>query len=379
MSLRTESAAAVTALSLSIVAGGSTPTIAGAAAATPWATSVFATGLDNPRGLAFGEDGTLYVAEGGKGGTASTVGQCQQVQPPVGPYTGAMTSRISKIARDGTRTTLVDGLPSNQTSPALGRLVSGVADVTFLDDKLFALISGAGCSHGLAGTNNEVLLVSHGKTRHVANLSAFLAANPVANPDDNPATGDYEPDGTWYSIVAVGKTLYATEPNHQEIDRISANGHVSRVVDFSAFFPGNTDWRGPTGITYRDGSLYVGTLSPFPVTPGKAQVFKVNPRTGAFTVFADGLTTILGLRFDENGALYVLEMSDAPGFPAPGNGKVIRIKGDSRTVIASGLSLPTAMEFGPDGNLYVSVNGFGFPPGAGQILKISVPQESHDD
>jgi hypothetical protein len=45
--------------------------------------SVFASGFNNPRGLKFGPDGNLYVAERGLGGANSTVGQCAQVVPPV--------------------------------------------------------------------------------------------------------------------------------------------------------------------------------------------------------------------------------------------------------------------------------------------------------
>ena len=39
--------------------------------------SVFAEGFNNPRGLTFGPDGSLYVAEGGAGGDLSTIGLCK--------------------------------------------------------------------------------------------------------------------------------------------------------------------------------------------------------------------------------------------------------------------------------------------------------------
>ena len=102
-----------------------------------------ATGLNDPRGIAFGRQKNMYVAEAGiGGGTLSTVGLCDQVQPPVGSYLGGATGRVVEIV-GGVAVAIADGLPSAEASPLIGGDKSGVADVAVFGDDLLALVSGA--------------------------------------------------------------------------------------------------------------------------------------------------------------------------------------------------------------------------------------------
>lgn len=328
--------------------------------------SVFATGFNNPRGLKFGPDCHLYVAEAGLGGTTNTEKICPEIQPGAaagGPFLGSPTGgRISRVNSKGERTTLTENLP---TTISTDGTILGVADVAFIGHKLYALLW-AGCSHGVPEVPNGIVRINYdGSHTVIADIGTWQVANPVAVGNRGE---DFEPEGNPFKMISVGNDFYVVEANQGQLLKVTLGGIVTRVVDFSARYGHIV----PTEIDYHHGSLYVGNLGAFPIVDGTQNIYKITPG-GQIEIAATGFTTILGLVLDKSGRMYVLEMTTGKRFPTPGTGRIVRVnKNGSKDVIATGLSFATAMTMGPDENLYVSHWGFGKKAGEGEVLKVTL-------
>ena len=128
------------------------------AIAAPSSTVVM-TGLDNPRGLTFGKDGALYVAEAGRGGSGPcTVLRGQEV---CFGRTGAVTR-----LHEGVQQRLVTGLPSY--APSTGEGATGPHDASLRRGRIYIPI-GLGPNRPPFAPRSILIWVAHPRAeeRHV--------------------------------------------------------------------------------------------------------------------------------------------------------------------------------------------------------------------
>ncbi len=345
---------------------------------------VIASGLNNPRGMSFGPDGALYVAEAGKGGTDCVDLPPGEEDPEGGSqlcfgFTGAIT-RISH----GHQTRIFKNLPSYADSPE-GGAATGPNGVAFTLKGLRVVI-------GLGANPEEAAAVIPAKYKYFGYLGQMVwgkKIQPLVDIAGYEAMYNPEPtavDSNPYAVINDGSMGIVADAGGNSLLRVDKYGNIETLAIFSPVvmtmptdlpFPlppempvevvPNSVVKGP------DGAYYVGSLGGFPFLKGASKVYRVVPGQEP-TVYADGFTSTNGIAFDRMGNLYVLEMATngllAAEMGGDFTGALIRVNKDGTrdVVMSEGLVAPTGLTVGRDGYIYVA--NFGVMPGQGQILKI---------
>ena len=332
--------------------------------------TTYAAGLTNPRGLTFGPDGHLYVAEAGVGGgqTPADIDPGCPVDVNIfSPFTAGYSGRVIRVLPDGTTETVADGLPS--VTDATG-VSFGPTDVAFMDGTLYVLIELGGCSHALPEDLPAVLRVNpDGSTDNVANLNAWLADNPpFFIKDTNPATTDLEPDGVFHSMFAAGRYLYVVETNRGMLLRVDPRkGVIEKMYDMSI----DEAEHNPIVMTRRGNDFYVGT---FGEDGGPAELAKFDKGFTGYSLPFQSLNPIVGLAW-HGSRIYGVEIFPYDNPWTTDTAILVTFDprtGERREVLTGFASLPNGLVKGPDGALYTSNQGisFSFTGGDGSILRI---------
>jgi len=358
-------AAFAAALSIAIVLA-----IAPLVAQTP-TMLVVATGLDNPRGITFGPDGALYVAEAGRGGTSPLC--LPDTAPPFPPTrclgpTGAVT-RISGLL---VQQRVVTNLPS--VAVPTGAQAAGPNDVDFGFGSMWITIGFGGNPASRAAFEASGIRMGwlarasmNGDWSYQLDLSRFEA---TANPDGGPV--DSNP---FKLLIQSNRALFA-DAGGNAINQIDANLGISNFTVLPRVNTptgGTTDPVATSVAAGPDGNIYVGQLTGFPFTPGVASLWRVPATGGTPTQVATGFTMIIDVAIGADGAAYVLE-HDIDGLLGPSmDGRLTRVMPDgSRTVIASaGLTWPGGVAIGPDRAVYVTRKSS--LPAVGDVVRIPLP------
>lgn len=339
-------------------------------AATGQRVTTYATGFTNPRGLVFGPDGHLYVAEAGVGGgqvPSDIRPGCPEIFNIYSPYTAGYSGRVIRVLADGTTETVADGLPSATDATMVN---FGPSDVAFIGDTLYVLIEVGGCSHALPENLPAILRVNpDGSTDNVANLNAWLAANPpFFIKDTNPATTDLEPGGVFHSMMADGRHLYVVETNRGMVLRVDPRtGVIEKLFDMSI----DRAEHNPIVMTRRGDHFFVGT---FGEDGGPAEIARFDKDFTGYSLPFQSLNPIVGLTWSGN-RLYGVEIFpyDDPWSTDSANLVTFDPRTGKRWEVLTGFaSYPNGLVKGPDGALYLSNQGISFSPtgGDGSVLRI---------
>jgi hypothetical protein len=355
----------LTHMGFSMALAASAVLLAGAQASAQCPATTLTSGLQIPLGIAQSNQGNLLVSE-------------------TGTFT-PNTGRISIVGLNGTRRTLLDGLPSgvndvNEPSGPAGLFMTGrtlyvavgIGD-TFLpgtfvpnpnpSSPLFSSVLAVhfsadiekttegftlspGDQQALAG-GQKLTLSSNGRDHLTVELVADF---PNLIPDPTFPSGFRGSNP--FDLVAVGDRLYVTDGGQNRVWRIdiptsafSTLAAFSNIPNPLPFGPPVIE-PVPTGIRYSDGKLLVTLFRGFPFPPGASVVKQVDPLTGGQAEFITGLSSAIDvLPFKGQGDTDYLVLELSNNFLGGQPGLLLRFDtpGVAHNVIADCLITPTAM------------------------------------
>ena len=332
--------------------------LVGASLSAQLGVATVMSGLDNPRGLAIGPEGALYVAEAGRGGD----GPCGTNAPGETRCYGA-TGAVSRLWR-GEQDRFATGLPSHALPGGFQAI--GPNDIAFVGRSAYVTL-GLGDDASLRtelGRGGELFgfllqIPASGRWKPIADVSLLeFSSNPGGGPiDTNP-----------YGVLAEPGARIVADAGANALVRVDASGRTRTIAVFPSRAQGRNTDAVPTAVVRgTDGAYYVSELTGAPFALGAARIYRVVPGSVP-QIYLSGFTTITDLEFDGDGNLYVVEHSTGPVFfQQPG--RLLRVAPDgTREVVLSGLIRPTSVTIGWDGEVYVTNRGI--TPGEGAVLRI---------
>jgi hypothetical protein len=338
--------------------------------------TTIASGLANPRGIAFAPNGALYVAEAGSGGPGPCI---PSPVPANGDRCYGETGAITRILGDGSVKRVLTGLPS-LALVSDGGVEGGVADVAFFGTTAFVTMGWGGNPADRAALGGKSALF--GTLLQMAPSGAYKVLADIAGHEGefNPAGGNL--DSNPYNALALPGRRIVVDPGANALIEVLANGRTRTFAVPPPLPPVPTIPAAresvPTSVVEGpDGAIYVGQLTSFPFWQGTSSVLRISSDGSSITNYASGFTAILDLAFDAGGALYVLEVASGqvapfpppPPSPGLGIGRLLRVcPGGAPEVLLSGLDFASGLAIGPDDAAYLTNRGAS--PTDGEVLRL---------